>query len=90
MYSNFQSKKNLIIAIQQLHGNEKEQMGEQSARYYDMEKHEHNKHENKEKRATSDPAQILTGRDHDVLRLHLPKLSQLNGMLDLGADEYTA
>ena len=44
----------------------------------------------KKKRATSDPAQILTGRDHDVLRLHLPKLSQLNGMLDLGADEYTA
>jgi len=65
-------------------------MGEQSARYYDMEKHEHNKHEKqRKKRATSDPAQILTRQGHDVLRLHLPKLSQLNGVLDFGADEYS-
>jgi len=44
---------------------------------------------NKEKkRATSDPAQILTRQGH-VLRLLLPKLSQLNGVLDFGADEYS-
>jgi len=44
---------------------------------------------NKEKRrATPDPAQILR-QDHNVLRLHLPKLSQLNGVLDFSADEYS-